>query len=56
VQDAGTLESVPALAASQRLDTTTFFGRFRVERVTGVQTSHQIRVVQWQGAQRLPVD
>jgi Periplasmic binding protein len=55
VQDAGTVESAPVLAASQRLDTTTFFGRFRVDGVTGVQTGHQIRVVQWQGAQRVPV-
>jgi hypothetical protein len=55
VQDAGTVESAPVLAASQRLDTTTLFGRFRVDGVTGVQTGHQIRVVQWQGAQRVPV-
>jgi Periplasmic binding protein len=55
VQDAGTVESAPVLAASQRLDTTTLFGRFRVDGVTGVQTGHQIRVVQWQGAQRVSV-
>jgi ABC-type branched-subunit amino acid transport system substrate-binding protein len=56
VQDAGTVESWPVLAASQRLDTATLFGRFRVDGVTGVQTGHQIRVVRWQGTQRLPVD
>jgi hypothetical protein len=43
-------------AASQRLDTTTLFGRFRVDPVTGVQTGHQIRVVQWRGGQRVLVD
>ena len=45
-----------SLPASQRLDTTTLFGRFRVDPVTGVQTGHQIRVVQWRDGQRGLVD
>ncbi len=56
VKEAGTVESLPVLAASQRLDTTTLFGRFRVDPITGVQTGHQIRVVQWRGGQRVLVD
>jgi ABC-type branched-subunit amino acid transport system substrate-binding protein len=56
VKEAGTVESLPVLAASQRLDTTTLFGRFRVDGVTGVQTGHQIRVVQWRHGQRVLVD
>ncbi len=56
VKEAGTVESLPVLAASQQLDTTTLFGRFRVDPVTGVQTGHQIRVVQWRGGQRVLVD
>jgi hypothetical protein len=56
VKEAGTVESLPVLAASQRLDTTTLFGRFRVDPVTGVQTGHQIRVVQWRSGQRVLVD
>jgi hypothetical protein len=56
VQEAGTVESLPVLAASQRLDTTTLFGRFRVDPVTGVQAGHQIRVVQWRDGQRVLVD
>ncbi|HEX4390356.1 MAG TPA: ABC transporter substrate-binding protein [Mycobacterium sp.] len=55
-KEAGTVESLPVRAASQRLDTTTLFGRFRVDPVTGVQTGHQIRVVQWRGGQRVLVD
>ena len=55
-KEAGTVESLPVLAASQRLDTTTLFGRFHVDPVTGVQTGHQIRVVQWQDGQRVLVD
>ncbi|OSC38474.1 ABC transporter substrate-binding protein [Mycobacterium decipiens] len=56
VKEAGTVESVPVLAAAQRLDTTTLFGRFRVDPITGVQTGHQIRVVQWRDGQRVLVD
>lgn len=55
VKEAGTVESLPVLAASQRLDTTTLFGRFRVDPVTGVQAGHQIRVVQWRGGERVVV-
>jgi hypothetical protein len=46
---------LPVRASSQRLDTTTLFGRFRVDRATGVQTGHKIRVVQWRGGQRVLV-
>jgi ABC-type branched-subunit amino acid transport system substrate-binding protein len=56
VREAGTIEAVPVQAASQRLDTTTLFGRFHLDPVTGVQTGHQIRVVQWRGGQRVRVD
>jgi ABC-type branched-subunit amino acid transport system substrate-binding protein len=56
VNEAGTVESWPVHATSQRLDTTTLFGRFRVDPVTGVQTGHQIRVVQWLGGRRVGVD
>jgi hypothetical protein len=56
VRDAGTVDPVTVLAASRRLDTTTLFGRFRVDRVTGLQTGHRIRVVQWQRGQRVSVD
>ena len=56
VKEAGTVESLPVLAVSQRLDTTTLFGRFRVDPVTGVQAGHQIRVVQWRDGQRVLVD
>jgi ABC-type branched-subunit amino acid transport system substrate-binding protein len=55
VKEAGTVESLPVRASSQRLDTTTLFGRFRVDRVTGVQTGHEIRVVHWRGGQRVLV-
>ncbi|OBA80017.1 hypothetical protein A9W99_18060 [Mycobacterium sp. 1164966.3] len=55
-KEAGTIESLPVAAASRQLDTTTLFGRFRVDPVTGAQTGHQIRVVQWRGGQRVVMD
>jgi ABC-type branched-subunit amino acid transport system substrate-binding protein len=55
VADAATADPVPVFAASQRLDTTTLFGRFRVDPTSGVQTGHQIRVVKWEGGQRVAV-
>jgi ABC-type branched-subunit amino acid transport system substrate-binding protein len=55
VHEAGTLDSAPVMAASQRLDTTTLFGRFRVDSVTGLQAGHKLRVVQWRGNERVAV-
>jgi ABC-type branched-subunit amino acid transport system substrate-binding protein len=55
-KEAETLESLPVMAASQRLDTTTLFGRFHVDPLTGVQTGHQIRVVRWRDGQRVLMD
>jgi ABC-type branched-subunit amino acid transport system substrate-binding protein len=56
VKEAGTIEALPVQAASQRLDTTTLFGRFHLDPVTGVQIGHRIRVVQWRAGQRVLVD
>jgi ABC-type branched-subunit amino acid transport system substrate-binding protein len=55
-KEADTIESLAVMSASQRLDTTTLFGRFHVDPLTGLQTGHQIRVVQWRGGQRALVD
>ena len=55
-KEADTIDSLRVMAVSQRLDTTTLFGRFRVDPLTGVQTGHQIRVVQWRDGQRVLVD
>lgn len=56
VQDAGTVDPSAVLAASRRLDLTTLFGRFRVDPVTGLQTGHRLRVVQWRGGKRVALD
>jgi ABC-type branched-subunit amino acid transport system substrate-binding protein len=45
------------LQAARRLRTSTFFGDFELHGKTGVQTGHQMRVVQWQsGKQQLLSD
>ena len=54
--DAQTIVPLRVLAASSNLDTTTLFGRFRVDPNTGLQTGHQIRVVQWQHGRRVAVE
>jgi ABC-type branched-subunit amino acid transport system substrate-binding protein len=54
--DARTTDPLEVLAASQTLDTTTLFGRFHIDPLTGVQTGHQLRVVRWQHGRRIPVE
>jgi ABC-type branched-subunit amino acid transport system substrate-binding protein len=54
--DAKSTDPLRVLAASWDLDTTTLFGRFRVDPLTGVQTGHQIRVVRWQHGRRVLVE
>jgi ABC-type branched-subunit amino acid transport system substrate-binding protein len=55
-RDAKTTDPQQVLAAAQILDTTTMFGRFRLDPLTGVQTGHHIRVVHWQHGRRIPLD
>ncbi len=55
-RDAGTTDPLPVLADAFDLDTTTLFGRFGLDPLTGVQTGHQIRVVRWQHEQRIPLE
>lgn len=55
-RDARTTDPLRVLAASSDLDTTTLFGRFRTDPLSGVQTGHQIRVVRWQHGRRVPVE
>ena len=54
--DAHTVDPLLVLAASRNLDTTTLVGRFGVDPLTGVQTGHQILVVQRQQGRRVVVE
>ena len=55
-RDARTTDPPPVLSAARALDTTTLFGRFRLDPLTGVQTGHHIRIVRWQHGRRVPVE
>ena len=54
--DAETTDSLRVLAAAYNLDTTTLFGRFCLDSLTGVQTGHQVRVVRWQHGHRIALE
>ncbi|TMA70279.1 MAG: hypothetical protein E6J68_00420 [Deltaproteobacteria bacterium] len=47
VELAGTLEQERLRAAAATLDCTTLFGRFRIDPVTGLQTGHEMLLVEW---------
>jgi hypothetical protein len=56
VIEAETVEPDQVFAAAQRLDTTTLFGRFRLDPVTGEQSGHRVRVVSWRNGRRVVCD
>jgi ABC-type branched-subunit amino acid transport system substrate-binding protein len=43
-------------AALSDLRTTTFFGRFAIDVVTGRQTGHKMLLIQWQGGRKVIID
>jgi ABC-type branched-subunit amino acid transport system substrate-binding protein len=51
VRWSGGADDTSVLAACRGLDTTTLFGRFQLDRATGLQVGHQISLLQWQGEQ-----
>ena len=52
VQLAGSLDDLAIRQVAASLDTTTFYGRFRLDPLTGHQMGHQIVMVQWQAGQK----
>jgi branched-chain amino acid transport system substrate-binding protein len=55
LRDAGSADVAAVLAAARALDTTTLFGRFRLDPATGAQVGHQVVTVQWQDGLRVAV-
>jgi ABC-type branched-subunit amino acid transport system substrate-binding protein len=49
---AGSLESAALLGAAHALETTTFYGGFRLDPSTGRQVGHGVRLVQWRGGRK----
>ncbi|HEV7861372.1 MAG TPA: ABC transporter substrate-binding protein [Acidimicrobiia bacterium] len=50
--DAGGPGDEAMLAAAERLDVTTLYGRFRLDTGTGLQAGHEVLTVQWQDGRR----
>ena len=44
---AGSLDDAALLGAARALETTTFYGGFRLDPLTGRQVGHRVRLVQW---------
>jgi branched-chain amino acid transport system substrate-binding protein len=56
IENAQSIETVKIRAAFSDLRTTTFFGDFSIDRVTGRQTGHRVLLVQWHGGHKVVID
>lgn len=52
LRDSGSCEDEDQLAAAQELTCTTLYGKFQLAPLTGLQSGHQVLIVQWQQGQR----
>ena len=52
IEEAGSLNAQALWAAASRLDFTTFYGRFRINALTGRQEGHTMPVIQWRGGHK----
>lgn len=55
VEEAGCVEQDALRKAAGALDFTTFYGRFRIDPVTGEQVGRVVSLVQWQGGRKVVV-
>jgi branched-chain amino acid transport system substrate-binding protein len=56
LQAAGALDQNRLRAAFSDLGTTTLFGGFAIDRITGRQLNHQLMLVQWHGGKKVIID
>jgi branched-chain amino acid transport system substrate-binding protein len=56
IENAQSLEAGKIRAAFSDLRTTTFFGDFSIDRVTGRQIGHRMLLVQWHGGHKVVID
>lgn len=52
LRDSGRCENTAQLAAASHLVCTTLYGAFRLDPLSGLQSGHQILIVQWQNGRR----
>ena len=55
VEDAGTLDSAALRDMAGTLEFATFYGRFKIDSVTGCQIGRSVVIVQWQGGRKVVV-
>ena len=55
VEEAGTLEDSALREVAERLDFSTFYGRFKIDPVTGCQLGRSTVLVQWQQGRKVIV-
>ena len=55
VEQAGTLDNHALREMAKQLDFTTFYGRFKLDPVTGCQVGRSVVIVQWQGDEKVIV-
>ena len=55
IEEAGTLEDSPLREVAERLDFSTFYGRFKIDPVTGAQLGRSTVLVQWQQGRKVIV-
>ncbi len=55
LEEAGSADDEALWRAACALDCTTFFGRFRINPRTGIQSGHEMVWVQWQGGRKVVV-
>jgi branched-chain amino acid transport system substrate-binding protein len=56
IEHAQSLDAVKIRDAFSDLRTSTFFGDFAIDRVTGRQIGHRVLLVQWHGGQKVVID
>lgn len=56
VEACGTLDQVRLREAFGELRTTTFYGNFALDRISGRQIGHQVLLVQWHAGQKVIID
>lgn len=56
IETAQSLDAVKIRDAFSDLRTTTFFGDFAIDRVTGRQIGHRVLLVQWHGGRKVVID
>ncbi len=55
LRESGRSEDSAQLAAAQQLACTTLYGAFRIDPLSGLQSGHQVLIVQWQNGRRYVV-